>query len=58
MQLGSGLAENMADFPTWCDVGTKINAKGYKTNWTGYEMHIDSIDADIPVCAILIDLAA
>ena len=53
LQLGRGLAENMADLPTRCDVGTKINAKGYKTSWTGYKMHIDSIDGDIPVSAIL-----
>ena len=29
LQLGRSLAENMADLPTRCDVGTKINAKGY-----------------------------
>jgi hypothetical protein len=53
LQLGRGLAENMADLPTRCDVGTKVNAKGYKTSWTGYKIHIDSIDGDIPVSAIL-----
>ena len=39
--------------PTRCDVGTKINAKGHKTSWTGYKLHIDSIDGDIPVSAVL-----
>jgi hypothetical protein len=53
LQLGRGLAENMADLPTQCDVGTKINAKGYKTSWTGYKLHVDSVDGDIPVSAIL-----
>ncbi|MFH1629051.1 MAG: hypothetical protein ABIE47_10045, partial [Pseudomonadota bacterium] len=53
LQLGRGLAENMADLPTRCDVGAKINAKGYKTSWTGYKMHLDSIDGDIPVSALL-----
>lgn len=53
LQLGRGLAENMADLPTRCDVGTKINAKGYKTSWIGYKLHIDSIDGDIPVSALL-----
>jgi len=28
MQLGRSLAENLADLPTRCDVGAKINAKG------------------------------
>ena len=53
LQIGRNLAENMADLPTRCDVGTKLNAKGYKTSWTGYKFHIDSIDGDIPVSAIL-----
>jgi hypothetical protein len=53
LQPGRSLAENMADLPTRCDVGTKINAKGYKTCWTGYKLHIDSIDGGIPVSALL-----
>jgi hypothetical protein len=53
LQIGRSLAENMADLPTRCNVGTKLNAKGYKTSWTGYKFNIDSIDGDIPVSAIL-----
>ena len=53
LQLGRGLTENTVDLPVQCDVGTKINAKGYKTSWAGYKLHIDSIDGDIPVSAIL-----
>jgi hypothetical protein len=53
LQPGRSLQENLADLPTCCDVGTKINAKGYKTCWIGYKLHIDSIDGDIPVSAIL-----
>jgi hypothetical protein len=53
VQLGRSLAENMADLPIRCDVGTKLNAKGYKTSWIGYKLHMDSIDGDIPVSAIL-----
>ncbi len=34
-------------------MGTKINSKGYKTSWTGYKLHLDCIDGDIPVSAIL-----
>ena len=34
-------------------MGNKIDPKGYKTNWTGYKLHIDSIDGDIPISAIL-----
>jgi Transposase DDE domain/Transposase domain (DUF772) len=53
LQLGRSLAENLADLPTRCDVGTKMNAKGYKTSWTGYKLHVDSIDGDIPVSVFL-----
>jgi len=53
LQLGRSLAENMADLPIRCDVGAKLNAKGYKTSWIGYKLHIDSIDGDIPISAIL-----
>jgi len=53
VQPGRSLAENLDDLPTRCDVGTKINAKGHKTSWIGYKLHVDSIDGDIPVSAIL-----
>ena len=52
-QTGQTLPEMMADLPTACDVGTKRNAKGYKTSWTGYKLHIDTADGDIPVTCIL-----
>lgn len=53
LQPSRSLEENLADLPRGCDVGTKVNAKGYKTSWIGYKLHIDSIDGDIPVSAIL-----
>lgn len=53
LQPGRSLAENLVDIPTQCDVGTKSNAKGYKTSWIGYKLHIDSIDGDIPVSVLL-----
>jgi hypothetical protein len=53
LQSGRTLEENLSDLPTCCDVGTKINSKGYKTSWTGYKLHLDCIDGDIPVSAIL-----
>jgi len=47
------LAENLADLPTVCDVGTKKGSSGRKMSWKGYKLHIDSIDGDIPVSCIL-----
>jgi len=52
-QMGQSLSEMLTDLPTLCDVGTKRNAKGYKTSWTGYKLHIDTADGDIPITCIL-----
>ncbi|MBC8462716.1 MAG: transposase [Deltaproteobacteria bacterium] len=47
------LEENLYDLPSQCNVGTKKNSKGYKESWTGYKLHVDCIDGDIPISAIL-----
>ena len=47
------LPQMLADLPTACDVGTKRNAKGYKTTWIGFKLHIDTADGDIPVSCLL-----
>ena len=43
----------LADLPRHCAVGTKRNAKGYKTSWIGYKLHLDVADGDIPVSCVL-----
>lgn len=53
LQPNRTLAENLADLPYLCDVGCKRNSQGYKKTWIGYKLHIDSVDGDIPVSAIL-----
>jgi hypothetical protein len=53
LQLNRSLAENLLDLPTRCDCGTKKNAQGFKDSWIGYKLHMDVIDGDIPVSAIL-----
>ena len=52
-QVGQRVAESLAQLPTACDVGSKKNSKGFKETWTGYKLHIDTADGDIPVTAIL-----
>jgi hypothetical protein len=47
------LAEMLADLPRACSPGVKQNAKGYRTHWIGYKLHLDIADGDIPVSAIL-----
>ncbi len=53
IQVGRSLAANLADLPRLCDVGCKTDAKGYKSWWRGYKLHLDVIDGDIPIGAVL-----
>jgi len=53
LQADRSLEENITELPDQCDVGTKQNSKGHKTSWIGYKLHLDCIDGDIPVSAIL-----
>ncbi len=47
------LTEMLADLPRACSPGVKQNAKGYRTHWIGYKLHLDVADGDIPISAIL-----
>lgn len=53
LQPARTLAENLADLPTACAVGCKRNSKGHQESWTGYKLHLDVVDGDIPVSAVL-----
>jgi len=53
LQAERSLEENLNELPTTCNVGAKKNSKGYKETWIGYKLHLDCIDGDIPVSAIL-----
>jgi hypothetical protein len=52
-QAARALKENMADLPTHCDRGSKVNSQGHQTAWNGYKLHLDVMDGDLPVSAIL-----
>lgn len=53
-QKDSTLEENLKDLPAaQCEKGTKKNASGYTYSWNGYKLHLDVIDGDIPISAIL-----
>jgi Transposase DDE domain/Transposase domain (DUF772) len=47
------LAQMLEDIPRQCNRGTKCNAQGYKSSWTGYKLHIDTACNGVPVAAIL-----
>jgi hypothetical protein len=57
LQLQRSLAENLADLPQQCAVGCKRNSKGHQATWIGYKLHLDTIDGDLPVSAILTSAA-
>ena len=52
-QCAMSLDEMLADLPRQCDVGTKRNAKGHQESWTGYKLHIDTADGEIPISCVL-----
>jgi hypothetical protein len=45
--------EMLEELPKVCDVGTKMNSKGYKKSWIGYKLHIDAADGHIPISCVL-----
>jgi len=53
LQASRSLAQNLADLPTCCDNGAKQNSKGNLQFWRGYKLHLDVVDGEIPVSAIL-----
>lgn len=52
-QQSMGIKEMLEDLPKICDVGTKMNSKGYKKSWVGYKLHIDAADGHIPISCVL-----
>ena len=47
------LAQMLVEIPTACDRGAKCNAKGYKTAWDGYKLHLDTADCGVPISVLL-----
>ena len=50
---GMSLEAMLDDLPKDCDIGTKRNSKGHKESWTGYKLHIDAADGEIPISCVL-----
>ncbi len=50
---GMSLEAMLDDLPKDCDVGTKRNSKGRQESWTGYKLHIDAADGEIPISCVL-----
>lgn len=52
-QVTRSLEGNIADLPTSCDWGSKLNSQGKHYVWRGYKLHIATGDGDVPLAAIL-----
>ena len=52
-QVQQTTEEAICELPTVCDRGTKQNAKGYKTSWNGYKLHLDTNDIGLPISALV-----
>jgi hypothetical protein len=52
-QVSQSAAEAISELPICCDRGTKKNAKGYKTSWNGYKLHLDTNDVGLPISALV-----
>jgi hypothetical protein len=52
-QIKRTLMENLDELPRKCDWGCKRNSDGKKEVWKGYKLHVDTMDGDIPVSAVL-----
>jgi len=52
-QQDMSVEEMLADLPTACDTGAKRNSKNNVEYWTGYKLHLDSADGQIPISFVL-----
>ena len=52
-QVSQSAEEAINELPTACDRGTKMNAKGYKTSWNGFKLHLDITDVGLPISALV-----
>ena len=47
------LPEMLADLPRGCSLGVKTKGDGHQHYWRGYKLHLDVVDGQIPISAIL-----
>jgi Transposase DDE domain/Transposase domain (DUF772) len=52
-QRSMKLADMLADLPQQCDSGAKKNSHGNEHYWSGYKLHLDVADGQIPISAVL-----
>jgi hypothetical protein len=52
-QRSMTLGEMLADLPQQCDSGAKKDTRGNDHYWSGYKLHLDVADGQIPISAVL-----
>lgn len=43
----------LAELPQHCDIGCKLDSRGNKYRWSGYKLHMDVADGQIPISCVL-----
>ncbi len=52
-QASMTIDEMLRDLPSVCNKGAKKDSKGNTMFWTGYKLHLDTVDGGIPISAIV-----
>ena len=47
------LQEMLDELPRNCDVGCKLDSRGNKYRWSGYKLHLDVADGQVPISCVL-----
>ena len=47
------LEQMLAELPQNCDIGCKLDSKGNKYRWSGYKLHLDVADGQVPISCVL-----
>jgi hypothetical protein len=50
---GMTLQEMLEELPRACNLGCQPNSRGMKQSWTGYKLHVDVADGQIPISCVL-----
>lgn len=45
--------EMLAELPRNCDIGCKLDSRGHRYRWSGYKLHLDAADGQIPISCVL-----
>jgi hypothetical protein len=51
-QIAQTAEEALAELPTACDTGAKVNSKGRAHYWIGYKTHLDVNDVGLPISVV------